>query len=121
MKQIFFLLLLLSVSVAYPQRIITTFAGNGLSNGGVGNDLPITSAVYPFDLAFGPNGDLYFSEFSSYSIRKIDVKLGKISTVAGNGTQGFSGDGGPATSAQFNEPRGIAVDEDGNIYIGDYW
>lgn len=121
MKRIFFLLLLLNASVAYPQRIITTIAGNGLSNGGVGNDLPITSAVYPFDLAFGPNGDLYFSEFSSYSIRKIDVKLGKISTIAGNGTQGFSGDGGLATSAQFNEPRGIAVDKDGNIYICDFW
>lgn len=121
MKRVLFLLLLFTVSVAYPQRIITTFAGNGLPNFYVVNGLPITSSVSPFDVVLDQAGNFYYTEPTCSCVQKIDIATNKIFTVAGNGTQGFSGDGGPATAAQFNEPRGLAVDKEGNIYITDYY
>src|SRR5205823_3373140 len=64
-------------------------------------------------------GNLYLADFCGNRIRKVTASSGIITTVAGNGTVGFSGDGGPATAAQINSPTGLAVDGTGKIYIAD--
>jgi len=64
-----------------------------------------------------PAGNLYIADVLSQRIRK--VTNGVITTIAGNGTEGFSGDNGPATSAQLSNPYGVAVDAAGNLYIAD--
>jgi DNA-binding beta-propeller fold protein YncE len=70
-------------------------------------------------LALNGAGNLYVADQYNYAIRKVTAATGVITTMAGNGTQGFSGDGGPATQAQLNRPYGVAVDGAGNIYIAD--
>jgi sugar lactone lactonase YvrE len=99
--------------------IITTFAG-ALLAGSPGDGGPATSARLsrPSALALDNAGNLYIAELTGARVRKVD-SAGIISTVAGNGSFGFSGDGGPATSASFNAPTGLAVDSAGNLYIGD--
>jgi serine/threonine-protein kinase len=69
-------------------------------------------------LALAPDGSLYIAERSNSRIRKVDAG-GIITTVAGTGVAGFSGDGGPATQAQLNEPYGVSVGPDGCVYIAD--
>ena len=98
--------------------MITTVAGNG-SYGFRGDNGPATSAqLYgPAGVAVDPTGNLYISDSGNNRIRK--VANGVITTVAGRGTSGFSGDGGPATSAQLQGPAGIAADPAGNLYISD--
>ncbi len=64
-------------------------------------------------------GNLFIADYSNNRIRKV-TRDGVISTVAGNGIRGFSGDGGPATSAQLSYPSGVAVDTAGNLFIADY-
>jgi hypothetical protein len=68
---------------------------------------------------FDSTTNLYITDANNNRIRKVDVGTGIISTVAGNGTAGFSGDGGPATSAELNFPDGVALDAAQNVYIGD--
>jgi sugar lactone lactonase YvrE len=96
--------------------VITTLAGNGLA-GFSGDNGPATNAQLsgPISVAVDSSGNLYIPD--NDRIRK--VASGMITTVAGNGTQGFSGDNGPATSAQLTDPEGIAVDSAGNLYIAD--
>ena len=107
-----------------PSGTITTVAGSGWSdvNGGDGDGGAATSAkLNPFGLAFDGAGNLYVSDWYASRVRKIDTS-GVISTVAGSGSPsgaGYSGDGGSATSAQLNNPRGIAVDGASNLYIAD--
>jgi uncharacterized protein (TIGR03437 family) len=100
--------------------VITTVAGNGAPGFGGGGDGPATSAALsrPSGIAVDSAGNLYIAEFNSSRIRK--VSNGAITTVAGSGTPGFSGDNGPATSAQLNGPEGVAVDSAGNLYIADF-
>ena len=99
--------------------IITTIAGTGTS-GYNGDSIAASSAElsYPITLAFDHSGNMYIADANNQRIRKVNA-LGIISTVAGTGTAGFSGDGGPAVSAELNNPYGIALDAAGNIYIGD--
>ncbi len=104
-----------------PDGIITTFAGNG--NVGTGGDGgPATSAQIsaPTAVAVDAAGNVYIANFdrASSNVRKVDTS-GTISTVAGSGPAGYSGDGGPATLAQINLPRGLAVDAAGDLYIAD--
>jgi sugar lactone lactonase YvrE len=96
--------------------IIITVAGNG-SGGCSGDGGPATSAQlgYPDGVAFDNAGNLYFVD-RNFRIRKVDI-IGTITTVAGNGNIGDSGDGGPALSAQLYYPSGVAVDTAGNIYF----
>jgi uncharacterized protein (TIGR03437 family) len=98
--------------------VITTVAGNG-TYGFSGDNGPATSAQVnqPWGVAVDSAGNLYVSDTGNNRIRK--VSNGVITTVAGNGTRGFSGDGGPATSAQVNLPAGVAVDSAGNVYFAD--
>jgi streptogramin lyase len=100
---------------AEPSRKISTLAGTGIA-GRAGDGGPATDAklANPFGVARGPDGALYVCEVDSHVIRRIG-KDGTISTVAGNGTRGFSGDGGPALAAQLNEPYEVRFDREGNL------
>jgi RHS repeat-associated protein len=99
--------------------IITTVAGNG-TFGFSGDGGPATDASLGefYGVAVDNTGNIYIADTRYARIRKVDAN-GIITTVAGNGTFGFSGDGGPATDASLNGPLGLAVDDSGNIYIGD--
>ena len=101
--------------------IITTVAGNGGSAGYSGDGGPATNAKLgnPCDLAFDASGNLFFSDYYNSRIRKVDTN-GIITTVAGNGTYGYSGDGGQATNASLAWPRGVTFDTSGNLLIADY-
>jgi sugar lactone lactonase YvrE len=99
---------------------ITTVAGNG-TFGFSGDDGPATNATlsYPTEVAVDAVGNLYIADTGNLRVRKVSAS-GTITTVAGNGIYGFSGDGGPATNASLVIPRGVAVDAVGNLYIADY-
>jgi sugar lactone lactonase YvrE len=99
---------------------ISTVAGNG-SIGYSGDGSAATSAElqYPAGVALDSAGNIYIADTFNQRIRKVDASTGKISTVAGNGTQGYSGDGSTATSAEFYYPDGLVVDSAGNLYIAD--
>jgi len=100
--------------------IITTVAGNG-TYGYSGDGGPATSAelAYPEKVALDGSGNIYIADSYNERIRKVTASTGVITTVAGNGTAGYSGDGGPATSAELSSPAGVALDSSGNIYIAD--
>jgi hypothetical protein len=100
--------------------IITTIAGTGTA-GFSGDGGPAVSAQisWPHDVITDLSGNIYFTEESSHRIRKIDPS-GILTTVVGNGTAGFSGDGGPANIALIKMPMGMATDGFGNIYFCDY-
>jgi trimeric autotransporter adhesin len=100
--------------------IITTVAGNGVS-GYSGDGGPATSAAlsYPYGTAVDGSGNLYVADTGNNCIRRVMTSTGIITTVAGNGVSGSSGDGGPATSAGLMNPSDVAVDGSGNIYIAD--
>ncbi|MCZ6489067.1 MAG: SMP-30/gluconolactonase/LRE family protein, partial [Acidobacteria bacterium] len=99
--------------------IITTVAGNGDFFLIFDDPVPATSSeVDPLGLAIDAAGNLYIADNFNELVRKVDTG-GIISTVAGDGFFGFSGDGGPATSASLNEPTDVAVDAAGNLYITD--
>jgi sugar lactone lactonase YvrE len=100
--------------------IITTVAGNGTA-GYSGDGGAATSAELdtPFGVAVDASGNLYIVDVNNDRIRKVTASTGIITTVAGNGTWGYSGDGGTATSAELFSPFGVAVDASGNLYIAD--
>src|SRR5688500_1794095 len=100
-------------------NIITTIAGSD-SYGFSGDGGPARNALmmFPFDICLDPIGNLYISEYGGHRIRKISTD-GTITTVAGSGVAGYTGDGGPATAARINTPQGIFVDGQNNLYIAD--
>jgi sugar lactone lactonase YvrE len=106
--------------VDHTTGIISTVSGNGTA--GYSGDGSLASNAllnYPWGVTVDPTGNLYIADSSNNCIRKIDQATGIISTVSGNGTGGYSGDGGPAASALFYYPRGVTVDPTGNLYIAD--
>ncbi len=102
-----------------PAGIISTIAGTGIC-GYSGDGGPALSATMssPAGIAFDSKGNLLLADQGNNRIRKIS-SAGIITTIAGNGTSGYSGDGGPAVQASLNGPLAIAVDQTGNLYIGD--
>lgn len=100
--------------------IITTYAGNG-TKGHAGDGGPATEAAlnHPYELAWDKGGNLHFVEIGSHVVRRVDAKTGTISTVAGTGKSGFSGDGGPAVKAQLSQPHSLAFDAAGDLFICD--
>ncbi len=100
--------------------IITTVAGNG-THGYSGDGGPATNAEldFPTGVAVDSAGNIYIADYDNYRIRKVVASTGVISTMAGTGTYGYSGDGGPATSAELGAPTGVALDTAGNLYIAD--
>jgi streptogramin lyase len=99
---------------------ITTVAGMG-EKGWSGDGGPATAAklAEPYEVRFDRNGNIFWVERLSHSVRRLDAKTGLITTIAGIGTPGFSGDSGLATRAQLNEPHSIAFDAAGDLYIAD--
>ncbi len=98
---------------------ITTYAGTGISGfSGDGGPARLAMVSFPLGMTLDPAGEIVFADALNYRIRKIDLS-GKISTIAGNGIAGYSGDGGPATSASLNVPWGVTYDKAGNLYISD--
>ncbi|MEO6629106.1 MAG: hypothetical protein ABIP03_11130, partial [Aquihabitans sp.] len=113
------LVLVTSACMPSPLVIIDTVAGNG-TRGFSGDGGPATNAEInrPFGVAVDASGNLFIADTFNGRVRKVDT-LGTITTVAGAGTNGFSGDGGPATSAQLYQPVAVSVDGGGNLYIAD--
>ena len=101
-----------------PSGFISTFAGNGLPGySGDGGRAINAQLGNPFGLAVDSAGNLYVTDFSG-RVRKI-YPDGTIGTIAGTGTRGYSGDGGPATAATLNRPSGVAVTAAGTVYVAD--
>jgi len=106
--------------VNYKTGIITTIAGTGtLGYSGDGAAATAAEIAAPQGVAVDKLGNVYIADFDNNRIRMVTYATGKISTIAGNGTAGFSGDGGAATAASLYEPIGISVDASSNIYIAD--
>ena len=101
--------------------VITTVAGTGTA-GYAGDGGPATSAQlnYPTDVAVDAAGDIFIADYQNQCIREVNAQSGTITTVAGNGTAGYSGDGGSATGAELNYPSGIALGLTGDLFIADY-
>jgi sugar lactone lactonase YvrE len=104
-----------------PSGVISTVAGNGVP-GYSGDGGPATSAALfqPFTVVVDGSGNLFIADSFNHRIRKVDPS-GVITTVAGNGTAGYSGDGGPATAASLNYPYSVALDAAGDLFIADYF
>lgn len=104
-----------------PAGIISRFAGNGTYGYGGDNGLAVNAMLsYPRGIAVDTFGNVYICDADNNRIRKVDTS-GIITTIAGTGMAGNSGDNGPATSAQLNSPIGIFHDNSGDIYIADFY
>lgn len=103
-----------------PDGVIHTIAGSG-EKGYSGDGGPALQASFnlPHEIRFDAEGDLYIVDMSNHAVRKVDMKTGIISTIAGTGKPGHSGDGGPATEAMLNKPHSIQFGPDGHLYICD--
>ena len=99
---------------------LTTVAGSG-TKGYSGDGGPAGAAQLnePYEVRFDKAGNMLFVEMQNQLVRKVDRRAGTISTIAGTGQKGFSGDGGPATKATFSSPHSIALDAQDNVYIAD--
>ncbi len=106
--------------IAAGTGVISTIAGTG-TYGFSGDDGPaVLAQLYnPTNAAVDGFGNVFVADHSNYRIRRIAAETGVISTIAGNGTYGFSGDGGLATSAQLRHPSGVVADRLGNLFVAD--
>ncbi len=102
-------------------RKLSTVVGNGQRGySGDGGPALAASLNQPYEIRFDRAGNMYFAEMPSHVIRRVDAKTRTISTFAGTGVAGFSGDGGPANKAQLRQPHSIAIDPSGSsLYIAD--
>jgi sugar lactone lactonase YvrE len=99
--------------------IITTMAGNGVQGfSGDGGSAISAELYFPFGIDVDSSGNIYFSDSDNERVRKVSPG-GIITTIAGDGTAGYLGDGGPGTSARLDSPNGLSVDSLGNVYVAD--
>jgi sugar lactone lactonase YvrE len=100
-------------------KSLTVVAGTG-RRGYSGDSGPALEAELnePYEVRFAPSGDMYFVEMQNHTVRKVDAKTRRITTVAGTGQPGYGGDGGAATSARLNQPHSIVIDSH-SLYIAD--
>ncbi len=108
---------------AAPTSLIITYAGNGITGyTGNGSSEPAIDATFNNlqKMVFDSSGNLYVAEYRNHVVRKINAGGVGVSTVAGNGSSGFSGDSGTAIFAQLNGPVGVALDGSNNLYISEY-
>ncbi|HXT60738.1 MAG TPA: Ig-like domain repeat protein, partial [Pirellulales bacterium] len=104
-----------SSTVVGPHSTIETVAGGALPSG-----LPaVDASISPQAVAVDSSGDLFIADDALNVVFKVDHAAGVATIVAGSGTPGFSGDGGPATSAELNDPEGVAVDSSGHLFIAE--
>ncbi len=100
--------------------MMTTVAGCGRKGyAGDGGRAAAAELNEPYEVRFDSHGNMIFVEMQNHVVRKVDATSGVISTLAGNGTAGFSGDNGPATAAQLNQPHSIVLNNDDRLYICD--
>jgi hypothetical protein len=120
MKLRMLFILLATLAPATRVGTITTAAGDGQAgysgDGGLATQARLN---LPFHCDIDARGNLYVAEAGNHCIRKMNLKTGVISTVAGNGQKGYSGDGGPATAATMNEPYSVVVNARGDLFIAD--
>ena len=99
---------------------ITVAAGNGLNRySGDGGPGPAAEMNQPASLAVDAAGNVFIADTQNHAIRRLDAKTGILTTIAGDGTPGFAGDGGPAAKARLNFPIGLGLDGNGNLYVVD--
>jgi len=103
------------------QYLISTIAGTGQSPGWSGDGGPALSAQFtnPIRVALDAQENLYITDYSNQSIRMVNNNTDIVTTIAGNGFPGFSGDGGQGLGAQLDDPHDVVVDPLGNVYIAD--
>ncbi len=103
-----------------PDGKLHVVAGSG-QKGYSGDGGPALKATFslPHEIRFDKKGDLYIVDMQNHAVRKVDLKTGIITTFAGNGTPGYTGDGGPASAAQFKQPHSIQFDPAGDLFICD--
>ncbi len=100
--------------------VISTVAGNGIGGYGGDNGLATTAELNePTRVVVDVGGNLYISDLLNNRVRQVNSSNGIITTIAGNGTSGYQGDGNAASSAELNEPVSVALDASGNVYIAD--
>ena len=125
MKKFFLPITLFAFLIIYNKlsaQIITTIAGDSIQ--GYNGDAILADTAelsQPMGVAVDASGDIYIADYANVLIRKVTVSTGIITTIAGTGYYGFSGDNGLAINAQVYGPEGIALDNSGNVYIADTW
>ncbi len=100
--------------------IFSIFAGNGSEGFSGDGGLATDAQLNPGDIAVDEMGNVFIADAGNKRVRRVDAVTKQITSVAGNGTKGFSGDGGPATAAQLASVHRIATDQDGNLFIADF-
>jgi len=104
----------------FKDGVVTTIAGTGDKGFAGDGDLAVNAQLsFPEDIEIGPDGNLYFADTDNNRVRMIDLTTGIITTVAGTGESGYSGDGGLANAAKLQRPFGVAFGPDGNLYVSD--
>ena len=108
----------LAMSVAVVAGTIDTVAGTGQdSDNGVAGETHKINVAQPFGVELGPDGALYVTEVGHHRVRRVDLATGRLTTVAGTGAKGYSGDGGSALAARLNEPYEVRFDAAGNMFF----
>ncbi len=121
MKKQLLVVLIVGLAIGVKAQNINTIAGKGTGGfSGDGGQADSAQLSYPSCLAIDDTGNVYIADLGNNRIRKVNTTTGIITTVAGNGTGGYAGDGGAATAAEINQPSGVVFDKKGNMYIGDW-